>query len=94
MRGGGGGRGGVEMGPVCVQACVCMCVLGGCPFDLFRAAEREWGHRGLCLNWQTHLAGNCLDQTDSQSWKCMDKQKFTAPIGKVNRSHIRLVHKQ
>lgn len=50
--------------------------------------------RGLCLSWQTHLAGNCSDQTDNQSWKCMDKQKFTAPIGKVNRSRIRPVHKQ
>lgn len=43
----------------------------------------------LCLSWQTHLACNCSDQTDNQSWKCMDKQKFTAAIGKVNRSGIR-----
>lgn len=49
---------------------------------------------GLCLSWQTHLACNCSDQTDNQSWKCMDKQKFTTAIGKVNRSHIRPVHKQ
>lgn len=50
--------------------------------------------RGLCLSWQTHLAGNCSDQTDNHSWKCLDKQKFTAPIGKVNRSRISPVHKQ
>lgn len=62
-------------------------------FDLFRTAKKEGGG-ALCLSWQTHLAGNCSDQTDNQSWKCMDKQKFTAPIGKVNRSRIRPVHKQ
>lgn len=49
---------------------------------------------GLCLSWQTHLACNCSDQTDNQSWKCVDKQKFTASIGKVNRSRRRPVHKQ
>lgn len=49
---------------------------------------------GLCLSWQTHLACNCSDQTDNQSWKCVDKQKFTASIGKVNRSHRRAQHKQ
>lgn len=64
---------------------------GVLPFDLFRAAKREGGLR---LSWQTHLAGNCSDQTDNHSWKCLDKQKFTAPIGKVNRSRISPVHQQ
>lgn len=59
---------------------------GGSSLLIFLGQQRG---RGLCLSWQTHLAGNCSDQTDNQSWKCMDKQKFTAPIGKVNRSRIR-----
>ena len=58
---------------------------------IFLGQQRQ---RGICLSWQTHLAGNCPDQTDSQSRRCMDKQRFTTPIGKVNRSHIRPVHKQ
>lgn len=65
---------------------------GGSSLLIFLGQQKSGG--GLSLCWQTHLAGNCSDQPDNQSWKCMDKQKFTAPIGKVNRSPIRPVYKQ
>ena len=68
LGGGSWGRGGVHRG-----------FEGVFPFDLFRAEQKGGG--AVSLSWQTHLAGNCSDHSDNQSWKCMDKQKFTAPIG-------------
>jgi len=88
----GGGGGGVWGGGGGGGGGLCKGGLGGSSLLIFLGQQREWGV--LCLHWQTHLAGNCSDQTDNRSWKCMDKQKFTAPIGKVNRSRTRPVHKQ